>query len=97
MKTTDKLKLYIDTSTNKKTVVRLGDKSMDRDSSTRHSQAVLPLIKKLLGKNKVTDITEIEVKTTGDSFTGLRVGAAVANALNLALNLKSKIITPQYE
>lgn len=92
-----KLKLFIDTSSNKKTHVRLGDKVLEKDASTRHSQAVLPMIKKLLARRKITDIGEIEVKTTGESFTGLRVGAAVANALSFALGRNSKIISPQYD
>ncbi|OGG05712.1 hypothetical protein A2872_04700 [Candidatus Gottesmanbacteria bacterium RIFCSPHIGHO2_01_FULL_42_12] len=97
MKKQDKLKLYIDSSSNKKTTVMLGEKVLEEDSSVWHSQVILPMIKKIIGKRKLDEINGFEIKKTGDSFTGLRVGAAIANALNFALNRKSKIIIPHYE
>ena len=83
------MKLYIDTSSNKKTIVKLGDKILERDSSVWYSQVVLLMIDELLKLQGRTlqDITEIEVVKTGDSFTGLRVGAAIGNALGYALNV----------
>lgn len=53
------------------------------------SQALLPLIIKILQKNnlQLSNLTEIEVETGPGSFTGLRVGASVAQALGFALNI----------
>ncbi len=53
------------------------------------SQVLLPLISKLLDREKMIlkDIKGIEVETGPGSFTGLRVGVAVANALGFALNI----------
>ena len=53
------------------------------------SQVLLPLIEKLLKKNNLEykDLRGIEVETGPGSFTGLRVGVAVANALGFALKI----------
>jgi tRNA A37 threonylcarbamoyladenosine modification protein TsaB len=91
------MKLYIDTSSSKETQVVLGGKKLVRRYLRGHSQVVLPMIKKALGKRGVGMIKEITVKTTGESFTGLRVGAAIANALNFALGRRKKIIVPRYD
>lgn len=68
------------------------------------SQVLLPMIVKILKKNKqkFSDLTEIKVNPGPGSFTGTRVGVSVANALGFALNLpingkKGKIVTPIYE
>jgi len=53
------------------------------------SQVLLNLITELLAENKLKfeDLTEIEVNTGPGSFTGLKVGVAVANALGFSLNV----------
>lgn len=53
------------------------------------SQVLLPLIIKLLKIEKIAldDLQNIEVETGPGSFTGLKVGVAVANALGFALNI----------
>lgn len=67
------------------------------------SQVLLPLIVKILKSNKknFSDLTEVTVNTGPGSFTGTRVGVAVANALGFALNIpvngkKGKIAVPMY-
>lgn len=80
------MKLFIDTSSNKKTVVRFGIKTLEKSSSFWHSQVVLPMIAKLCPDLK--NISGIEVRLGPGSFTGIRVGNAVANALRFALGLK---------
>lgn len=98
------MKLYIDTSSNQKTLVRLGDKELIQDSSVWHSQIVLPMIKKLLGKKPLTKITKIEVNPGPGSYTGLRVGMSIVNALGFALKIpvngkhpdKLEIVEPIY-
>lgn len=53
------------------------------------SQVLLPLITKLLKKHKLDfkDLKGIELETGPGSYTGLKVGAAVANALGFSLNI----------
>lgn len=50
------------------------------------SQVLLPLLKRLL---RITnyELKSIEVETGSGSFTGLRVGVAVANALGYSLGI----------
>ena len=83
------MKLTIDTSSNEQTIIQLGEIKEKVDSSMWKSQVVLPEIEKLLAQNKkkVTDITEIEVATGPGSYTGLKVGVAIANALGWALKV----------
>ncbi|KKR34160.1 MAG: Glycoprotease [Candidatus Gottesmanbacteria bacterium GW2011_GWA2_41_12] len=93
---TDKEKniLIIDTSNLKETRVGLSqeDKVIEdkEQSKDMKSQVLLPVIFEFLKKNKVDikNITGIEVVTKGDSFTGLRVGFAVANIMALILGIK---------
>lgn len=53
------------------------------------SQVLLPLIEKLLKSQKLEfkDLKGIEVETGPGSFTGLRVGVSVANALGFSLGI----------
>ncbi len=62
------------------------------------SQVLLPLIVKLLKENNLEfkDLTGIETEIGPRSFTGLRVGASVAQALGFSLNIpvNGKLNTP---
>jgi len=99
-------KLVIDTTDNKKTIVKLiAHDFVDEiaEENVPRSQVTLVLIDRLLKKNnlKPTDIEEIEVNTGPGSFTGTRVGVAIANALGFGLEVKvngskTKNATPKY-
>lgn len=85
--------INIDTSDNKKINVKLEvneiKNNLSSESVILKSEAVLPLIDKLLKNNdlKIEEIDKIRVNTGPGSYTGLRVGASVANALGFALKI----------
>lgn len=101
--------LLIDTSSNEQTKVglRIGEKVIweNQEPGKLHSQVVLPLIDKILKSNHLTlkEITGIGVNRGPGSFTGLRVGIAIANALGFTLKIPvngkkiGEIETPSYE
>lgn len=62
------------------------------DSSLRHSENLLPEIEKVLGEDKVKDLDSIAVVVGPGSFTGIRIGVAIAKAFMLA-NEKIKAIS----
>jgi tRNA threonylcarbamoyladenosine biosynthesis protein TsaB len=85
--------LKIDTSNNKKLTVQLdidGKKDLiTEDSTFLKSEAALPVVQKLLDRNKlsITELEKIEVSRGPGSFTGLRVGVSIANALGFLLKI----------
>ncbi|OGG15226.1 tRNA (adenosine(37)-N6)-threonylcarbamoyltransferase complex dimerization subunit type 1 TsaB [Candidatus Gottesmanbacteria bacterium RIFCSPHIGHO2_01_FULL_39_10] len=100
--------LLIDTSSNLCTIVGLiiGQQKQTLEDNRRHaSQNLLPLIEKILNENNLTihDINAINVSIGPGSFTGLRVGIAVANALGTFLGVPinnqdtGKIAIPKYK
>ena len=98
--------LFIDTSeiNSVKVAVETGGKRFEKSSASRKlkSQMVLPLIESLLTENnmKITDITAITVAKGPGSFTGLRVGATVANILGyllgISVNGNKALAIPRY-
>lgn len=88
--------LLIDTTDNKEIRVglRIGDKERftRRKVNSRKAQVVLLLIDKVLTKNNLQlgDVGGIEVNTKEGSFTGIRVGMSVANALGFTLKIPVK-------
>lgn len=88
--------LMIDTADNKeiKVGLRVDGKSYTvmQKVDYRRAQVVLPLIDKILRERKVSlaDLNEIEVNTSPGSFTGVKVGLSVANALGFALKIPVK-------
>ena len=101
--------LFIDTRDSKKVIVRLeiGAKKFKSISvnQTNRPESVVSLIGDVFKKAnvRVSEIDEIKVEEGPGSYTGLKVGASVANALSFALNKKingkeiGKIIEPKYE
>lgn len=91
--------LAIDTTVSRKSTVKLID---DEKSTQISGGSLLPLIDKLLKKchTKIEDLSEIKVNPGPGSYTGLRVGASIANALSYLLNLKingkKKNFFPEY-
>jgi tRNA threonylcarbamoyladenosine biosynthesis protein TsaB len=83
------MKLSIDTSEKDKTVIGLDDRHWQFKIKKYQSEQLLVLIDKALRKQKknLKDVTTIEVNLGPGSFTGLRVGIAVANALGWALKV----------
>ena len=85
--------LYIDTKDQKTVRVSLKKDGEVVDSLLEEneygSQVLLPLIQKLLDRKKMVskDLDGIEVETGPGSFTGLRVGVSVANALGFSLGI----------
>lgn len=100
--------LLIDTADNKKITVGLiinGKKDIQTEKITSNkTQIILPMIDKILKKHlvKLEEISAIEVNAGPGSFTGLRVGLAIANALSFALKIPvngkkdGEIILPIY-
>lgn len=100
--------LAINTSQRDTTKVSLtvNGKHVEKSSPSRAqaSQTLLPLIDELLKEQQLTiqDVTSIMVHTGPGSFTGLRVGASVANALGWSLKIPvngrtNTITIPTYE
>lgn len=85
--------LYIDSSDNKLIIVglKIGDKKylLKHKVDSKKSQVILPLIDEILQKHslKLKNIGGIEVNTGPGSFTGLRVGISIANALGFFLKI----------
>ncbi len=85
--------LFIDTSSNEiiKVGLRIGNKKYEirRRVGVQKAQVVLPLIDKLLKKYNIElkQINAIRVNTGPGSFTGIRVGVAITNALSFALKI----------
>lgn len=84
--------LFLDTSDNKKTIVRLtidGNvfEKIHDEPKHRSSQIVLILLVEIIKEAGLTieDIDTIAVNVGPGSYTGTRVGVSIANALSLAL------------
>ena len=80
------MKLYIDTSSSDKIIIKLDGKKYETEAKKEKSQKLLPFIVETLKRKnkKIEDLSEIEVNTGPGSFTGLRVGVSVANAIGWA-------------
>lgn len=83
------MKLFIDTSDREKIVIGLDAKRYETNSKDGASQKLLFFIDHVLSSvgRSVSDITEISVNTGPGSFTGVRVGVAIANTLSWVLKV----------
>lgn len=83
------MKLFIDTSDSKEVIIKLDNEEYKAGSKEKKAQKLLPFIKETLEKKgkKLEDLKEIKVNTGPGSFTGLRVGVSVANALGWTLGI----------
>jgi tRNA threonylcarbamoyladenosine biosynthesis protein TsaB len=84
------MRIYIDSTDNTKTVVRINDKEYTRNVESPRDQDVLGFLVHCLEEQNIKpeDIDELEVNPGPGSFTGTRVGVAIANALGYALDIK---------
>ena len=101
--------LILDTSDNKKITVGLiinGRKDIQTKRITSNkTQIIPPMIDKILKKHllKPEDLSEIKINPGPGSFTGLRVGLAIANDLSFTLKIPvngkkiGEIISPVYK
>ena len=100
--------LKIDTTKREEVIVELWEDKKIKDkivvTQQTGSQALLPTIVKILKKNKIEfkHLSGVEVVEGPGSFTGTRVGVAVANAMGFALNIPvngrlDTIVIPKYE
>ena len=99
------MKMYLDTST-PTTVLRLDDREYTWESGRDLAEKLHAFIRDKLTENGKTwqDIESITFMSGPGSFTGLRIGAAVVNALSHELSIplynhlgeKVPIILPDY-
>ena len=84
------MRLYIDTRDSEKIVVGLDGDKVVADSRREKAQMLLGVIHRELERRSkcIHDVKSIEVETGPGSFTGLRVGISVANALGWALGVR---------
>ena len=84
------MRIYIDSTNNKKTIIRIDDNEFTRDVESPRDQDVLGFLLHCLEyKNiKPEDIDKIEVNPGPGSFTGTRVGVSISNILGYALDIK---------
>ena len=100
--------LILDTADNKKITIGLKIDIKEYLETQRinsnKTQIILPMIDKFFKKHavKFKDISEIKINPGPGSFTGLRVGLAIANVLSFALKIPvngekiGEIISPIY-
>jgi tRNA threonylcarbamoyladenosine biosynthesis protein TsaB len=88
------MKLLIDTSKSPNIILSVVDQEKEIariEFEAKHSQAekLLPAIDDLLKNSELSlsDIREVFVKDSGDSFTSLRIGIVTANSLAYGLGI----------
>lgn len=92
------MRIFVDTRERDKKIVKWLDGQMVKDEIVT-SGDVLAAIQILLTRNHLTiqQINHFVIHPGPGSFTGLRVGAAIANAFNFSKGIPmEEIIVPQY-
>ena len=83
--------LYIDTAKREKIEVgvEIDGKIYKKTATDIRSDEILPLIENILKKHNISlqDLSLIKVNTGPGSFTGIRVGVSIANALGFSLKI----------
>lgn len=96
------MKLFIDTTSREKIIIKLDAKKIESEARQDKSQKLLSLIVNGLEKSgkSFKDISEIEVNPGPGSYTGIRVGISVANALawslKIPVNGSEQVVVPVY-
>lgn len=100
--------LVLDTADNKKITVGLiinGKEDIQtKEITSNKTQIILPMIDEILKKHalELKDLSEIKINAGPGSFTGLRIGFAIANAMSFVLKIPvngkkvGEIISPTY-
>lgn len=102
-----KVVLFIDAGSSARILVGLeinGKKHIEEREGSRKAQIVLSMINDILKKYNIDrrNLDEIKVNIGPGSFTGLRVGVSIANALGFSLGIKingkkiGELVEPEY-
>ena len=91
------MKMFLDTSTDT-VILKLDDKTYEQEFGHDMAEKLLGFIHEKLEENNKTwqDIAEIDFNEGSGSFTGLRIGATIVNALIHELNLNQPLVIPDY-
>ncbi|MBR3365896.1 tRNA (adenosine(37)-N6)-threonylcarbamoyltransferase complex dimerization subunit type 1 TsaB [Candidatus Saccharibacteria bacterium] len=100
------MKLYLNTSDQNLCILKLDNKTYEWEAGKELAEKLLEFIKDKLKENGKTwqDLEEITFFSGPGSFTGLRIGAAIVNALAAELQIplydqngkQHKVILPDY-
>lgn len=84
------MNLFIDSTDNLQTVIRLDGKEYLKTYTSPRDQDILAHLLEVLKKShhSIKDVTSVEVNPGPGSFTGCRIGVAIGNALAYALGIK---------
>lgn len=93
------MKLYLDSTDNTKTIIRIDEKEFIKENSSPRDQDVFGFLMLCLEGEGYTpqNITEINVNPGPGSFTGTRIGVTIANALGFSLGLNVNKQQPPVE
>lgn len=83
------MKVFIDSTDNTKTIIRVNGHEYIRNVASPRDQDVFGFLTSCLDKENLhpEDIDGVEVNPGPGSFTGTRVGVSIANALGFALDI----------